>query len=108
MNTNMETTSQLITRRIKEAQDKRDKNNAKAREKYARDKANNNGRWAYQKAYKEKWKEETNRTKKAERAKKKEQKENIEKSRIIKNNIDNRIRMAKKRLEKSKSKQQNT
>tara|TARA_R110000803_G_scaffold24506_3_gene59015 strand:+ start:468 stop:749 length:282 start_codon:yes stop_codon:yes gene_type:complete len=86
--------------RIKEANDKRVKRLEKAREKYARDKANKNGIWAYQK--------ERDKAKKEERAKKKEQKENIEKSRIIKNNIDNRIRMAKKRLEKSKSKQQNT
>ena len=74
MNTNMETTSQLITRRIKEANDKRLKKLAEAREKYARDKANKNGIWAYQKAYKEKWKEETNRTKREKNAKKKEQK----------------------------------
>lgn len=94
--------------RIKEANDKRLKKLAKLKEKYARDKANKNGIWASQKAYKEKWKEETNRTNREKAKKKKEQKENIEKSRIIKNNIDNRIRMAKKRLEKSKSKQENT
>lgn len=52
MNTNMETNSKLINQRIQEAQDKRVKRLAKAREKYARDKANKNGVWALKEKYK--------------------------------------------------------
>ena len=47
--------------RIKEANDKRVKRLEKAREKYARDKANKNGIWAYQK--------ERDKAKKEERVK---------------------------------------